>query len=93
MKAIHLDRAQLYLTSVMKTPAPEGRSWPRKDIARMLPAFFQELRLAACSTVLLMGEACAQAVLYWETALSFVAGLPAFPAYFFVTLELFKQLQ
>ena len=62
MKAIHLDRSRLYLTSVMKTP-PSGRSWPRKDIAKMLPAFFQELRLAGCSTVLLLGETCAQAVL------------------------------
>jgi hypothetical protein len=28
--------------------------------------------------------ACAQALSYWETALGFVAGLPGFPAYFFV---------
>jgi DNA polymerase len=62
MKAIHLDRSQLYLTSVMKTPAPH-RSWPRKDIVRMLPCLFQELELAGCSMVLLLGEACAQAVL------------------------------
>ncbi len=62
MKAIHLDRGQLYLTSVMKTP-PSGKSWPRKDIARMLPCLFRELELAGCSTVLLLGEACAQAVL------------------------------
>ena len=32
--------------------------------------------------------ACAQALSYWETALGFVAGLPGFPAYFFVTLAL-----
>jgi uracil-DNA glycosylase len=62
MKAIHLDRNRLYLTSVMKTPAP-GKAWARKDIARMLPCLFRELKLAACTTVLLLGEACAQAVL------------------------------
>ena len=31
--------------------------------------------------------ACAQALSYWATALSFVAGLPGFPAYLFVALE------
>jgi uracil-DNA glycosylase family 4 len=62
MKAIHLDRNRLYLTSVMKTPAP-GKAWARKDMARMLPCLFRELKLAACTTVLLLGEACAQAVL------------------------------
>ena len=62
MNAIKLDRSQLYLTSVMKTPAP-GKSWPRKDIVRMLPYFFRELALAGCATVLLFGEACAQSVL------------------------------
>ncbi len=62
MSAIKLDRSQLYLTSVMKTHAP-GKSWPRKDIARMLPYFFRELALAGCTTVLLFGEACTQSVL------------------------------
>src|SRR5215472_15666841 len=32
--------------------------------------------------------ACAQALSYWDTALGFVAGLPGFPAYFFVAFGL-----
>lgn len=62
MKSIHLDLQQLFRTAVMRTP-PTGQAWARKDIARMLPALFQELRLAACPIHLLMGETCAQAVL------------------------------
>ncbi len=62
MKAINLDRSQMYLTSIMKTP-PSGKAWPRKDIAKMLPYFFRELKLAACPVILLLGETCAQTVL------------------------------
>ncbi|HEX2612424.1 MAG TPA: uracil-DNA glycosylase family protein [Fibrobacteria bacterium] len=62
MQAIGLSRDALYLTSVMKTP-PSGKSWARKDVARALPSFLAELRLAGCGEVLLLGEACAQAVL------------------------------
>ncbi len=62
LKAIGLERNSLYLTAVMKTPGP-GRGWPRKDVARMLPLMIRELKLAACPWVLLLGEACAQAVL------------------------------
>jgi DNA polymerase len=62
MQAIGLSREALYLTSVMKT-SPPGKSWARKDVARALPSFLVELRLAGCGAVLLLGEACAQAVL------------------------------
>lgn len=62
MKGIGLAREQLYLTSVMKTPPP-GKAWARKDVARMLPALLQELRLAGAGLVLLLGEGCAQSVL------------------------------
>jgi DNA polymerase len=62
MKGIGLAREQLYLTSVMKTPPP-GKAWARKDVARMLPALSQELRLAGAGLVLLLGEGCAQSVL------------------------------
>jgi uracil-DNA glycosylase family 4 len=66
MKGIGLTREQLYRTSVMKTPPPSGgsgKSWARKDVARMLPALLQELRLAEAGLVLLLGEGCAQSVL------------------------------
>lgn len=62
MSAIGLRREDLYLTSVMKTPST-GKAWARKDIARMLPALFRELKLAQCGLVLVLGEPCAQAVL------------------------------
>jgi uracil-DNA glycosylase family 4 len=62
MKGIGLTRDQLYLTSVMKSP-PAGKTWPRKDVARMLPALLQELRLAEAGLVLVCGESCAQSVL------------------------------
>lgn len=62
MNAIGLTRDQMYLTSLMKS-MPAGRSWPRKDTARMVPVLLRELQLAQCGLVLLMGEACAQAVL------------------------------
>ena len=62
MKGIGLTRDHLYLTSVMKT-LPLGKTWARKDVARMLPALMRELQLAECGLVLLLGEACAQGVL------------------------------
>jgi DNA polymerase len=62
MQAIGLSREALYLTSVMKIPPP-GKSWARKDLARALPSFLAELRLTGCGEALLLGEACAQAVL------------------------------
>jgi uracil-DNA glycosylase family 4 len=73
MNAIGLTRDQLYLTSVMKT-APAGRSWARKDTARMIPALLRELSLARCDLVLLLGEPCAQAVLKTGRSLDALAG-------------------
>jgi uracil-DNA glycosylase family 4 len=72
LKGIDLTRDQLYLTSVMKT-APAGKTWARKDIARMVPALLQELRLAECGLVLLLGEACAQGVLRTGQSLAALA--------------------
>lgn len=62
MGAIGLSREALYLTSVMKA-SPSGKAWARKDVARALPAFLHELELSGCRMALLLGEACAQAVL------------------------------
>jgi len=73
MKGIGLNRDALYLTSVMKTP-PAGKSWARKDVARMVPAVLQELRLAGAGLVVLMGEACAQGVLRTGKSLAALAG-------------------
>ena len=72
MKGIGLTRDHLYLTSVMKTPPP-GKTWARKDVARMLPALMQELKLAECGLVLLLGEACAQGVLRTGKSLAALA--------------------
>lgn len=64
MNAIGLSRDQMYLTSLMKSPPSRpARTWARKDTARMVPVLLRELQLAQCGLVLVMGEACAQAVL------------------------------
>lgn len=63
MSAIGLSREHLYLTTLMKSPPPAGKRWARKDTARMVPVLTRELQLAQCGLVLVMGEACAQAVL------------------------------
>lgn len=63
MTAIGLSREHLYLTTLMKSPPPPGKRWARKDTARMVPVLTRELQLAQCGLVLVMGEACAQAVL------------------------------
>jgi uracil-DNA glycosylase family 4 len=68
MTAIGLRREDLYLTAVMKTP-PTGKAWARKDVARMLPALFRELKMAQCGLVLVLGEVCAQAVLRTGTSI------------------------
>lgn len=73
--AIGLDRTELYLTAVMKTPPPGGRAWARRDVARMLPVLERELTLARCERVLLLGEACAQAVLRTGRALPELSGV------------------
>jgi uracil-DNA glycosylase family 4 len=62
MKAIRLDCNLLYRTSVVKYNAV-GRVWSRREIARILPLLHSELGLSQVPVVLLMGEACAQAVL------------------------------
>ncbi len=75
LKAIHLDRSQLYLTSVMKG-FPSGTYWPRKDIVRMVPYLLQEIRLVAPTITLLMGETCAQSVFRIGTALDILRQKP-----------------
>jgi uracil-DNA glycosylase family 4 len=62
MRAIRLDTAQLYRTSLAKHHA-KGRTWSRRDWVRLLPLLHIELALAKVPMVLLLGEACAQAVL------------------------------
>jgi uracil-DNA glycosylase family 4 len=62
MKAIRLDCNLLYRTSVVKYNAV-GRVWSRREIARILPLLHSELSLSQVPVVLLLGEACAQAVL------------------------------
>jgi uracil-DNA glycosylase family 4 len=62
MRAIKLDLGQLYRTLVVKWAGP-GRIWTRRDLVRLLPLLHAELALAKAPVVLLLGEACAQAVL------------------------------
>ena len=62
MRAIKLDMGQLYRTLVVKWAGP-GRIWTRRDLVRLLPLLHAELALAKAPVVLLLGEACAQAVL------------------------------
>ncbi|MBW8887417.1 MAG: uracil-DNA glycosylase [Fibrobacteres bacterium] len=61
LKAIHLDAAVCYQTNLVKA-SRVGRA-TRRDLARLLPWFHAELALARPPFVLLLGEACAQAVL------------------------------
>lgn len=63
MKAIRLDITGLYATYVVKAGAPGRSLWTRRDLVRLLPLFHAELALARAPVVLLLGEACAQAVL------------------------------
>jgi uracil-DNA glycosylase family 4 len=63
MIAIGVTRDQLYLTSLMKSAPATSKTWARKDTARMVPVLMRELQLAQCGLVLVMGEACAQALL------------------------------
>lgn len=62
MRAIKLDLGRLYRTLVVKV-AGTGRVWTRRDMVRLLPLLHTELALAKAPVVLLLGEACAQAVL------------------------------
>jgi DNA polymerase len=71
LRAIRLDRKDLYLTCLMKTPPPQD-SWARRDRARMLPWLERELALMRVEGVLLMGEELARCV--WRTGSGY-AGL------------------
>lgn len=62
MRAIKLDLGRLYRTLVVKVAGP-GKVWTRRDMVRLLPLLHAELALAKVPVVLLLGEACAQAVL------------------------------
>lgn len=62
MRAIKLDLSQLYRTTVVKV-AGSAKVWTRRDLVRLLPLLHAELALARTPVVLLLGEACAQAVL------------------------------
>jgi uracil-DNA glycosylase family 4 len=62
MRAIKRDMAALYRTTVVKVAAPR-KVWTRRDLVRLHPLFLAELALCKAPVVLLLGEACAQAVL------------------------------
>lgn len=62
MRAIKLDCDTLYRTAVVKHHQA-GKSWSRRELIRILPLLHIELDLAKVPVILLMGEACAQAVL------------------------------
>lgn len=62
LRAIRLDRQDLYCSTLIKEAVP-GRTWSRREIARLLPLLQVELGLAKVSMVLLLGEDCAQSVL------------------------------
>lgn len=61
LKAIHLDASACYLTNLVK--ASRAARATRRDLARLLPWLHAELGLVRAPFVLLLGEACAQAVL------------------------------
>jgi uracil-DNA glycosylase family 4 len=61
LKAIRLDPETCYRTNIVKA-ARAGRA-TRRDLARLLPWLHAELALVRAPFVLLLGEACAQAVL------------------------------
>jgi uracil-DNA glycosylase family 4 len=61
MRAIRLDLAGLYVTSLMK--AQIRKTWSRRELVRLLPWLHAELSLAKPPLSLLLGEACAQAIL------------------------------
>lgn len=65
MRAIRLDFSALYRTVVVKlaAPGPGRRCYTRRDLVKLLPLLHAELEAARVPVVLLLGEACAQAVL------------------------------
>ena len=62
MRAIRLDMGELYLSSLIKIGGA-GKSWSRRELARLVPVLHAELGLAESGMVLLLGQECAQAVL------------------------------
>lgn len=62
MKAIHLDLSVLYKTSLCKF-YPNPRVPTRREMNRIFPLLTQEIKLAQLTTVLLLGENCAQSIL------------------------------
>ncbi len=62
MRAIRLDPDQLYRTVLIKAHLP-GKIWNRRELMRMLPVLHAELGFLKVPATLLLGEACAQAVL------------------------------
>lgn len=65
MRAIRLDLSALYRTAVVKLPPPGAgrRCYTRRDLVKLLPLLHAELEASKAPVVLLLGEACAQAVL------------------------------
>ena len=61
LKAIRLDAAACYKTNLVK--AARATRATRRDLARLIPWLHAELALVRAPFVLLLGEACAQAVL------------------------------
>ena len=62
MKAIHLDLSVLYKTSLCKF-YPHSKAPTRRELNRILPLLNQELKCAQMTTVLILGENCAQSIL------------------------------
>jgi uracil-DNA glycosylase len=62
MRAIRMETGDLYLSNLIKVPAP-GKAWSRRELARILPLLHIELGLAQVPMVLLLGQECAQTVL------------------------------
>lgn len=78
MRAIKLDLGSLYRTQVVKASAGAAgkRCYTRRDLVRLLPLLHAELDLAKVQTVLLLGEACAQAVLKTGKGIEELRGSP-----------------
>ncbi len=62
MRAIRMDGGELYLSNLIKVRL-EGKTWSRRELARIVPLLHAELALAQTPTILLLGQECAQAVL------------------------------
>jgi DNA polymerase len=62
MRAIHLEVADLYCTSLIKHVSA-SRAWSRRELTRILPLLNIELGLCQVPVGLILGEANAQAIL------------------------------